>query len=417
MRRAGDFTFALSLLAALLSCTSLAHAQPRTALVVQWQDPSAAELASVARGTLTGAGATLISEEETSAALAFLGDAAALDDERARRLAESLNTSVLYVVAVLPAADDRLNVALRTFDGGPPRSVFGRSTREDLAAHVAAQLLAAATAPPEAASPEPTEPPPPPAPSAHPAAASPPADHVLEPGIGVEGHTATGFDRYSPSCAAVGGSPDESWTFVAPASATYRFHVEATYDSVLALRAPNGTELACNDDTNNARTSQLHATLVEGRSYQVVVDGFRGAAGSYQLSVAEGTPSEPALSNEGGGVILLLTTLAVSVFTDVFGYYGVCEESALCDGHVAISWIPVLGPWITLATQPQINDSEVWYGVMGGAELLTLGVAILVLASGSPATPVDTTPPPVEVRFDLRPTEGGALATLRGEWR
>ncbi|MCZ7681866.1 MAG: hypothetical protein M5U28_24960 [Sandaracinaceae bacterium] len=135
------------LLALLASAPTLAAAQTRTVLVVRWDDPSAAEVAAAARGALAGTGAEVVPEAETSAALAFLGNPATLDDEAAERLRGALSAQVLYVIAVLPAGEASLNVAVRTFDGGAPRSAFGRSTREELAGYVVGQLLSAPAAP------------------------------------------------------------------------------------------------------------------------------------------------------------------------------------------------------------------------------------------------------------------------------
>jgi hypothetical protein len=140
-----------------------------------------------------------------------------------------------------------------------------------------------------------------------------------------EGATATGDtrgrpDARRPSCAgdrggdgaagadgAVGadgaGSGDERWEFQPAESGHYRFTVEAEYDAVLAVReaagggaagaSPGGDELACNDDAGSKLRSEVVVALTAGRRYEVVVDGFRGAAGRYALRVARGEPPVP----------------------------------------------------------------------------------------------------------------------------
>ena len=102
----------------------------------------------------------------------------------------------------------------------------------------------------------------------------------------VQGNTAAGRDRYTPTCGASSGSPDEIWTFVVPNTGMYRFHVDAQYDSLLALYV-NGQPLACNDDFSGTRASRIEASLQAGQRVEVVVDGFSGRSGSYQLQITQ----------------------------------------------------------------------------------------------------------------------------------
>lgn len=406
----------LALVALLVSSAlpSPAWAQTRAVLVVQWNDPSAAEVAAAARGALAGTGAEVVPEAETSAALAFLGNPATLDDEGAERLRGALSAQVLYVIAVLPASEASLNVAVRTFDGGAPRSAFGRSTREELAGYVVGQLLSASSAPPNALPAPPTTRSAVPAEPAIAAVAAVAPEGALFVGQEVAGNTAaTGTDTRTPTCGSTPGSPDQTWSFTAPSAGIHRFRAEATFDSTIAIYAPNGQQLACNRHAGRERASEVAATLVAGRTYQIVVDGFRGATGSYTLQVLEGAPDN---ANRVGAAILFGLLLVVSPAFDLLAYFGSCGESPLCRDHPAISWIPVIGPLIALAL-PQVDDSALVYGLAAGAEGLLLTVAILIGISGPGDPPEDTTPDPLALRFDVAPTDGGALAVLRGEWR
>lgn len=413
-------TVALLALLVSVSLPTPSSAQTRTVLVVRWDDPSATEVAAAARGALAGTGAEVVPEAETSAALAFLGNPATLDDEAAERLRGALSARVLYVIAVLPASEASLNVAVRTFDGGAPRSAFGRSTRDELAGYVVGQLLSAPSAP--------ASPSQPPAQASTASLGSAPAspaiaatgvapDGGLVVGQEVQGNTALGTDSSTPSCHRAAGSPEQTWSFTAPADGTYRFHVDASYDAVLAIHTPDGAELGCNDDYGNRRTSEVAATLVGGRTYAVVVDGFRGQSGAYRLRVDEGAPA--ASADLGTAAIAFVAVGGFAAMTALLGYYSACDQSPLCAGHPTLSWIPVFGPFIVVATQPLPGWSEFWYPLMGGIQLafLTFGILAAVIPN-RPAIAVDrSAPPAVAVRFDLGPTDGGALALLRGEWR
>jgi hypothetical protein len=64
--------------------------------------------------------------------------------------------------------------------------------------------------------------------------------------------------------------------------------MSSTYDGALHLRrdcADASTELACNDDQNDNRHSQIEGTYDRG-TYYVIVDGFQtGNVGSYSLEL------------------------------------------------------------------------------------------------------------------------------------
>ncbi|MBI4951600.1 MAG: hypothetical protein HY908_06175 [Myxococcales bacterium] len=96
-------------------------------------------------------------------------------------------------------------------------------------------------------------------------------------------------DSLTPGCGLSGGS-DVSYTFTAPATATYVFDtVGSSFDTVLHVHASSCAELACNDDYVGVQ-SQLSVPLAQGEQVLVVVDGYGSASGSYTLHVSELPP-------------------------------------------------------------------------------------------------------------------------------
>lgn len=110
-----------------------------------------------------------------------------------------------------------------------------------------------------------------------------------------------GFDAPATCMnAAALGSPDEAWTFTAPRAATYTFELDASYDGTLALVDATGRVIACADDSPADRRATLRLELAANQPVRVVVDGFGGQRGSYQLLARE----QPALAHlaVGGSV-------------------------------------------------------------------------------------------------------------------
>jgi hypothetical protein len=143
---------------------------------------------------------------------------------------------------------------------------------------------------------------------------------ALPVGITVTGSTTNAKNSDDPpdTCVPIvgRGSPDESWSFTAPHSATYVFELESSYDGALTLydASPTAklyTSLACNDDANGYyRRSAFRVTLTAYAKTTLVVDGFGGARGNYKLTVRE----EPALGRlEVGSSITADTTNAVDM--------------------------------------------------------------------------------------------------------
>ena len=116
-------------------------------------------------------------------------------------------------------------------------------------------------------------------------------------GQSVQGNTAARSDTLTPSCGARAGSPDEVWTFTAPANGVYQVDVDADYDSVVAVLETGGRELACNDDFGGStRRSHVETSLTAGQNVTIVVDGYSGGNGTYRLLVSPAAtpPAAPA---------------------------------------------------------------------------------------------------------------------------
>ena len=108
----------------------------------------------------------------------------------------------------------------------------------------------------------------------------------------VSGNSSAGPNVRTPTCGSAAGSPEETWTFVAPQTAMYQFHVDAEYDSVLALYE-GGQEQSCNDDYGGTRASRIETTLNAGQTIEIVVDGFQGQQGAYRLQVTPISSATP----------------------------------------------------------------------------------------------------------------------------
>jgi hypothetical protein len=106
---------------------------------------------------------------------------------------------------------------------------------------------------------------------------------TLTLGTAVSGSTVGATDTVTLPCGAA-GTPDATYSFTPPEDGQYVFQTQTDYDGTLAV-FENGTVLGCNDDDGSTRASRVGVALVAGRTYQVVVDGFNGGSGSFQLQV------------------------------------------------------------------------------------------------------------------------------------
>ncbi|AKF09616.1 hypothetical protein [Sandaracinus amylolyticus] len=123
--------------------------------------------------------------------------------------------------------------------------------------------------------------------------------------VEASGDTRGAPDGFAIECVPAGGSPDESWSFVAPRDGSFAFELASDHDGAIAIVADDGSPLACNDDRHgHYRSSVAHATLAAGQQVRVIVDGFGGQAGAYRLRATE----TPALEREG--VLALGVTVA-----------------------------------------------------------------------------------------------------------
>jgi hypothetical protein len=97
-------------------------------------------------------------------------------------------------------------------------------------------------------------------------------------------------DRFTSTCNGKTSSGDYVFTFQAPATGTFVFAARSImFDPVLSLRrdGPAGDELACNDDVSVvSANSSVTVALVAGAIVAVVVDGFEGNSGDFELLIS-----------------------------------------------------------------------------------------------------------------------------------
>lgn len=116
---------------------------------------------------------------------------------------------------------------------------------------------------------------------------------VIDPALPqtVTGNTAVLGDAIAPACGS-SGSPDASYTFVAPHDGRYIFDtLGSEYNTILEIRdgSCDGASLACNDDFGGDQ-SRVSVTLTAGQTVVAVVDGYAGDGGPFTLNVSEYTP-------------------------------------------------------------------------------------------------------------------------------
>jgi len=99
------------------------------------------------------------------------------------------------------------------------------------------------------------------------------------------GTTMSLADIYDPACES-SDSNEATYSFTAPATDTYAFYVtNATFDTVLEVRDAtcSGSSLAC--DSNNSSDAVVLAPLTQGQTVVVMVDGYFGDVGTFDLTV------------------------------------------------------------------------------------------------------------------------------------
>jgi len=107
------------------------------------------------------------------------------------------------------------------------------------------------------------------------------------------GDSSLGEDEHSPSCSSL-DSTDVTYSFTAASDGPVIVstdHEGTEYDTVLHVREhciDPATEVACNDDIESRRgssQSELYFDAVAGESYSIIVDGWGGDSGLFELSL------------------------------------------------------------------------------------------------------------------------------------
>lgn len=101
----------------------------------------------------------------------------------------------------------------------------------------------------------------------------------------ISGSTIGAGDEWTPSCGAPNGGGDQSYEFVPERGGTYAVDLHGTYDCVIAIFDDQRQPIACNDDEGETSHSRVEHRLEAGRRYTIVVDGYRGAVGSFDFRV------------------------------------------------------------------------------------------------------------------------------------
>ena len=94
--------------------------------------------------------------------------------------------------------------------------------------------------------------------------------------------------RYPDACAQAARDHTLRWT--APEAGVWRIDTAgSSFDTVLWVLSPtcDGAARACNDDTGGLQ-SAIEIELAQGEQITLVVGGFRGRSGDWQLNIAPG---------------------------------------------------------------------------------------------------------------------------------
>mgnify|MGYP002525883757 FL=1 len=119
------------------------------------------------------------------------------------------------------------------------------------------------------------------------------------------GTTAGYIDDYDEECPYTGStSPDVVYSYAPTADMSIDISIcESAYDTKLYVYENDaGNNIACNDDACNSsdgspyRSTLDQVSLTAGNTYYIVVDGYSGNSGDYNISVteAETPPEAPA---------------------------------------------------------------------------------------------------------------------------
>ncbi len=121
--------------------------------------------------------------------------------------------------------------------------------------------------------------------------------------IWLYGTTAVGHgDHYDVSCPRYGpGSPDATYVYSPPVTMHASISLcnpGTDFDTKLYVyrgTCTSGSPLACNDDACPGHTSLIpDVLLTQGSRYYIIVDGYNGAMGNYEMTIAPVPPPPPA---------------------------------------------------------------------------------------------------------------------------
>ncbi len=103
----------------------------------------------------------------------------------------------------------------------------------------------------------------------------------------VRGDTRHPDARAVPRCAAHDRDAyaDQGWSFTAQESRSYTAHVRALHDATVSVYEGD-RELRCDDDGAALGEPRLSFNAVRGGRYTIVVDGYQGAQGPYELTLS-----------------------------------------------------------------------------------------------------------------------------------
>lgn len=111
------------------------------------------------------------------------------------------------------------------------------------------------------------------------------------------GDTTFSSNNFSLPCGGVVPSPDDEYTWTAPANGTYVISTAGSQlDTVLGLLDSGGGLLDCNDQAYGTNQSRIIRNMLAGQRFTIVVDGFSGTLGRYQLNI---TPSTTPPTRDG----------------------------------------------------------------------------------------------------------------------
>ena len=119
----------------------------------------------------------------------------------------------------------------------------------------------------------------------------------LASGASVNGDSSAGADEHTPDCTAPGSS-DVTYSFTAASDGAVIVstdHAGTAYDTALHVREEcldPGTQIACNDDKdydNGNYNAELFFEALAGESYSIIVDGWNGESGAFELILSQPT--------------------------------------------------------------------------------------------------------------------------------